>query len=102
MTSQVVNYEVQNTKLRNNWTIYLKLGRLVAPKKVHNGVYFDIAMATQSVPDRFYYAGMVIPFLELNKTLSASSSLIRGPSVMWALYMFQKGPSNWPCQKRLY
>lgn len=53
-------------------------------------------MAIHSVPD-LYYAGMTIPVFELHKILSASLTLIRGPCVMWALCMFQIGPSIWPC-----
>ena len=55
-------------------------------KSTPGGVYFDVAMATHSVPD-LYYGGRIILVFELNKTLSASLSLIRGPSVMWALYV---------------
>ena len=68
-------------------------------KSTPAGVYFDVAMATHSVPDQ-YNAGMVIPVFELNKTLSASLSLIRGPSVMFSLHMFQIGPSILPCKAK--
>ena len=34
-------------------------------------VYFDVAMATHPVPD-CYYAGMVTPVFDLEKTLSTS------------------------------
>ena len=46
---------------------------LLYPKKHTSwgGVYIDVAMATDSVPD-LYHAGMIIPASVVNKTLSAS------------------------------
>ena len=45
------------------------------------GVYFDVAMATHSVPD-LCPAEMITPVFDLQQRLSASFSSIRRPSVM--------------------
>ena len=46
-------------------------------------------MATHSGPD-LCHAEMIIPVFDLQQRLSASFSLIRRPSVVQALYIFQK------------
>ena len=74
--------------INQSWILFDRtLTTKLHQKSTPAGIYFDVAMATHSVSD-LYYAGTIIPFFELNKTLSVTQSLIRGPSVIWALYMF--------------
>ena len=72
MTIWKSKHKIQNISASNT-AMKLKLGEHVIAEEMHppDGVYFDVAMATHSVPD-CSYAGMVTPVFDLEQILSTS------------------------------